>query len=92
MQVQDKTYIIAPKGVIPSEEIPKGIGFYEVDLNNYRMSFRKIYKGITLVKRASTRHKKRHYRTRMLMFLYIAQRATNMDLYKNCKIDIYKRK
>lgn len=87
----DKTYIIAPKGIIPYNEIPKGIGFYEVDLKNYKISIVKnkgivLNDGIKLIKRASSRHKNRQYRTKLLMLTYIAQRVTNMDIYNNCKI------
>lgn len=91
----DKTYIIAPKGIIPKDIIPEGIGLYEVDLDNYKVSNGKkgiMVEGVTLVKRAAIRHKGRHYKTKVLRLLYIAQRATNMDLYKNNKIQIYERK
>lgn len=86
----DYNYIIAPKGVIPQELIPKGVGFYEIDLDNYSLSFLKQYSGIELVKRASNRGKGRHYRTRFKRMQYVAARTTNMDLYNNCKIKMEK--
>lgn len=51
----EKTYIIAPKGVIPLELIPKNIGLIEVDLNNYSIKDeqgRFIFEGINEVIKA----------------------------------------
>lgn len=86
----DYTYIIAPKGVIPVADIPQGIGFYEVDLDDYKISYEKIHYGITLTRKASVRNKGRHYRTKFMMMVNVAKRATNVDLYNNCKIELDK--
>lgn len=84
----DYNYIIAPKGIIPPKEIPRGIGFYEVDLENYKLSFTRIIRGIKLVKRPQRKKLGIHYLTRIKKMVYIAQRATNTDLYKYCKIKV----
>lgn len=82
----DYTYIIAPQGVIPHDLIPEGVGLYEVDLENYRLSHLRKYSGINL----SIKPKKRHkysFETELDMMINIARRSTNIDLYKHC--DIY---
>jgi len=84
----DFTYVIAPKGVIPKELIPKDIGFYEVDLQDYKLSYLKNYSGVNLILKPRNRHKKKHQKTRTKFLIEIARRLTNIDLYKNCKIEV----
>ena len=46
------TYIIAPIGIIPVEELPKNIGLIEVDLKNYTLTKLKNefnYEGIEIL-------------------------------------------
>jgi len=86
----DLTYVIAPKGMLSLDIIPTGIGLYEVDLNNYGIDYKQVHYGIELVKQATNRHKRRHYRTKLKHMIYIAQRATNMDLYKTPRIILHK--
>ena len=80
------TYVIAPKGVINKKLIPSGIGFYEVNLNDYSIGYDKIYHGIELVKKPKRRNTKKHYKTNFLQMKYVAARATNQDIFSNSKI------
>lgn len=84
----DYNYVIAPKGIVPLDEMQKGVGLYEVDLENYNITHEKIYSGIKCVKRATNKKRKWHYRTRFLKMTAIARQVTNYDLYKNCKIKL----
>ena len=86
----DYTYIVAPKGIIPPAEIPKGIGLYEVDLNDYSITYQHAIYGIKTVKKASRRdHPERqnlcNNQTRLDL---IARRLTNIMLYAHCEIII----
>ena len=55
----DRTYIIAPLGIIPHKLIPKEIGLIEVNLNNYEVKsdyYKKfVFKGITETIKPKTR-------------------------------------
>lgn len=79
-------YIVAPIGVIDKSIIPLGIGFYEVDLKDYKIGTDRIYYGITLVKKPKKRNLKKRYRTRFLQMKNVSVRATNQDIFNNPKI------
>jgi hypothetical protein len=51
----DFTYILAPKGIIPSECIPNKIGFLEADMDKLSIKIRPVIEvvGIEVVKRSS---------------------------------------
>jgi len=82
------TYIIAPKGIVNKNLIPEGIGFYEVDLDNYKIGFNRVYYGVELIKKPQKRHAKKHHRTKFYDMKAVATRATNQDMFSNPKIMI----
>lgn len=91
------TYIIAPIGIIPVEELPKNIGLIEVDLKNYSLTNLKngfAYTGITITKRARSRLATRFKTKEALqkwsinMVKDIAYRSTVENIYKNPRIKI----
>ena len=92
------TYIIAPLGIIPIEELPKNIGLIEVDLDNYTMTSVRSngfsYTGITIAKRARSRLATRFKTKEALqkwsidMVKDIAYRSTVENIYKNPRIKI----
>jgi len=86
------TYIIAPKGIIDKSLIPLNIGFYEVDLNNYKIGFNEILYGIELIKKPQKRHVRKHYKTLFMSMKAVATRATNQDIFSNPKITIEEKK
>ena len=91
------TYIIAPIGIIPVEELPKNIGLIEVDLKNYTLTKLKNefnYTGIEITKRAKSRLATRFKTKDALqkwsvgMVKDIAYRSTVENIYKNPRIKI----
>jgi len=50
----DFTYVMAPKGVIPPEEVPKGVGFIEVDMERLKVQIEPVITvhGARIVKKA----------------------------------------
>lgn len=104
----ERTYIIAPKDVIPVELIPKNIGLIEVDLDNYKASYTQDgfeFIGIEEVIQARSRidtifvdtttkaKDNIHYQTWCEdMLRTIAYRHTNEDLFKNNRILIEAKK
>lgn len=92
------TYIIAPIGIIPIEELPKNIGLIEVDLENYTLTSVRsngfAYTGITITKRARSRLATRFKTKEVLqkwsidMVKDIAYRSTVENIYKNPRIKI----
>jgi hypothetical protein len=104
----EKTYIIAPLGVIPKELIPRNIGLFEVDLDNYEIStsetksfdFKGIYETIKPKIRIDkyfvedTKPIENPYYQHWCkdVLRYIAYVKTNQDLYKNNQIIISDKK
>lgn len=104
----EKVYIIAPKGIIPLDLIPKNIGLIEVDLLNYKIkqsvSREFEFEEITEVVKPKIRIDDRfiekikpienpYYQHWCNDLLrYIAYVKTNQDLYKNNQIIIESKK
>lgn len=50
-------YLITPKGLVKPEEVPKGVGFITVDINNFHSkfypspTFRFAFEGVTIVRK-----------------------------------------
>jgi hypothetical protein len=92
------TYIVAPVGIIPHNEILDGVGLIEVDLDNYKLGRYGTeiwHKGInyTILSklRLSPRFKNKEdrYRWALAQFPRIAYRSASENIWNCAKIEIY---
>lgn len=95
------TYVIAPKGIIPVELLPKNIGLVEVDLDNYTIEVDKrsfSTTGIEYVKKARSRLAPRFKTEKdrqiwnLELLRQIAYRNTIDEIYYYNEIEIKKLK
>jgi hypothetical protein len=103
----ERTYIIAPKGIIPIKLIPKDIGLFEVDLDNYNIeqtqegfTFTGVYETIKaktridnyFIENTKPIDNKYYQHWCKDLLRYIAYTKTNYDIYKDNKIIIQGKK
>jgi hypothetical protein len=95
----ERTYVIAPKGVIPVECIHKNVGLIEVDLENFKLVDNRelgFINGVNIVKNARRRLDARFKNNESYQVwaqktaINTAKRCTNELLFWNNKIPIYK--
>lgn len=89
------TYIIAPAGIVPPEELPDGIGLIEVDLGKYQISrVGDTIGGIQTTVQARNRlcsrfeNKESYMKWAFKQVPRIAYRVTAVDLFKKPEIFI----
>jgi hypothetical protein len=82
----DRTYVIAPVGVIPIELVPKDIGLIEVDFEKYKPTDMFDMSAVQETRIAKRRKVQQDY---INLVYSIANRFTNEDLYTRCQLKLY---